>query len=103
MATAAAAAVAIARRRVLGFFFERNAVSPENAVPFVSERSLQQRQFDRFCANGVIKQGGKPGNFYVDVPRWNEWQHGLHNRAKIAILIVLLVMAAVLLFTVGRA
>lgn len=101
MATAAAAAVAIARRRVLGFFFERNAVTPENAVPFVTDRRLQQRQFERFCSNGVIKEG-KPGLHYVDVVRWNEWQHGLHMRAKIAILIVLLVMGAVLFLTVGQ-
>jgi len=101
MATAAAAAVAVARRRVLGFFFERNAVTPEHAVPFVSERRLQQKQFERFCGNGVIREA-KPGNFYVDVPRWHEWQHGIHTRAKIAILLVLLVMGAVLWFTVPR-
>jgi hypothetical protein len=101
MATAAAAAVAVARRRVLGFFFERNAVTPENAVPFVSERRLQQRQFERFRANGVIREG-KAGNFYVDIPRWQEWQHGLHNRAKIAVLVVVIVLGAVLALTVGR-
>jgi hypothetical protein len=101
MATAAAAAVAVARRRVLEFFFERNAVTPENAVHFVTERRLQQRQFERFCRNGVIREA-KPGMHYVDVQRWNAWQHDVHTRAKIAILIVLLVMGATLWFTVGR-
>ncbi len=101
MATAAAAAVAVARRRVLGYFFERNAVTPDHAVPFMTERRLQQRQFERFCRNGVIREG-KPGAYYVDVPRWNEWQHGLHKRAKIALLIVLLVMGVALWFTVGH-
>jgi hypothetical protein len=101
MATAAAAAVAVARRRVLGYFFERNAVTAENAVPFVNERRLQQRQFERFCGNGVIREG-KPGTYYVDVPRWQEWQHGLHNRAKIALLVVVLAIGIVLALTVGR-
>lgn len=101
MATAAAAAVAVARRRVLGYFFERNAVTAEKAVPFVNERRLQQRQFERFRANGVIAEG-KPGTYYVDVPRWHEWQHGLHNRLKIAVAAVLIVVGVVLALTVGR-
>jgi hypothetical protein len=101
MATAAAAAVAVARRRVLGFFFERNAVTPEHAVPFVSERRLQQRQFERFCGNGVIREA-KPGNYYVDVPRWHEWQHGLHSRAKLIVLVMLIAAGVALAVTLGR-
>ena len=101
MATAAAAAVAVARRRVLGYFFERNAVTAENAVPFASERRLQQRQFERFCGNGVIREA-KPGTYYVDVPRWHAWQHGLHSRAKILLLVALIVIGVTLALTVGR-
>ena len=98
MATAAAAAVAVARRRVLGYFFAQNAVTPVKAQPFQSERRLQQRQFERFLANGVIREA-KPGLYYVDVPSWHAWQHGLHSRAKIAVLVVVLVMAAVIVLT----
>lgn len=101
MATAAAAAVAVARRRVLGHFFTHNAVTAENAVPFVTDRRLPQKQFERFVRNGVIREA-KPGQYYVDVPAWNEWQHGLHTRLKVVLLVVVLVLLGVLLFTVGR-
>jgi hypothetical protein len=101
MATAAAAAVAVARRRVFSHFFAANAVSPENAVPFVAERRLQQRQFERFCRMGVIREA-KPGLYYMDMPAWDAWHRGVHTRLKIVLLAMVVVIGAVLFFTVGR-
>ncbi|MEZ0241953.1 MAG: hypothetical protein ACAH11_01150 [Sphingomonas sp.] len=101
MATSAAAAIAVARRRVFSHFFAANAVTPENAVPFASDRRLQQRQFERFLGSGVIREA-KPGLYYVDVPAWNAWHGGMHTRLKIALLAMVLVIGAVLFFTVGK-
>ena len=101
MATAAAAAIAVARRRVFSHFFAANAVTPENATPFVTDRRLQQRQFERFRASGVIREA-KPGLYYVDVPAWNAWHGAVHMRLRIVLLAVLLVIGALLLFTVGK-
>lgn len=101
MATAAAAAVAVARRRVLSHFFAANAVTPENATPFATERRLQQRQFERFVRSGIIIEA-KPGLYYVDVPAWNAWHGGMHTRLKVVLLAALLVIGAVLFFTMGK-
>jgi hypothetical protein len=101
MATSAAAAIAIARRRVFNHFFAANAVTPENATPFNTDRRLQQRQFERFVANGVIREA-KPGLYYVDIPAWNSWHGGVHTRLKIVVALLLLVIGAVLLLTLGK-
>ena len=101
MATAAAAAVAVARRRVFGHFFAANAVTPENAIPFVGERRLQRRQFEQFRRRNIILEA-RPGLYYIDMPAWNAWHHGVHTRLKIALLAIVLVIGAVLLLTMGR-
>lgn len=102
MATsAAAAAVAVARRRVLDHFFAANAVTPDNATPFVAPRRLQQRQFERLLEKGVIREA-RPGTYYVDVPAWNAWRQGTHTRLKIALLIAVLVIGAMVIFTLKK-
>ncbi|MCW3848990.1 hypothetical protein OF829_17260 [Sphingomonas sp. LB-2] len=101
MATSAAAAMAVARRRVFSHFFAANAVTPENAVPFATDRRLQQRQFERFLARGVIREA-KPGRYYVDMPAWNAWHSDTHMRLKIVLLAAVLVIGGVLFFTLGK-
>lgn len=101
MATSAAAAIAVARRRVFSHFFAANAVTPENATGFATERRLQQRQFERFLAKGVIREA-RPGLYYIDMPAWDAWHGAVHTRLKIVLLAALLVIGAVLFFTVGK-
>ena len=101
MATSAAAAVAHARRKVLGYFFAQNAVVADNAQPFNPERRLERRQFERMREAGVIREA-KPGRYYVDVPTWHAWHSSIHRRALMLVLAVLVVGGALLFFTLNR-
>ena len=101
MATAAAAAIAVARRRVFSHFFAANAVTPERATPFVTDRRLQQRQFEQFRRRNIIIEA-KPGLYYIDMPAWDAWHRAVHTRLKIVLLVMVLVIGAVLLFTAGK-
>ena len=101
MATSAAAAIAVARRRVFSHFFAANAVTPDNATSFATARRLQRRQFEQFLAKGVIREA-RPGLYYVDVPAWEAWHAGVHTRLRIVLLAMVLVIGAVLFFTVGK-
>ncbi len=97
----AAAVVARARRLVLGYFFAHNAVTPENAQPFESDRRLQRRQFERLRARGVIREA-KPGTYYVDVPVWHAWQKSLHLRILVVLITVLVTMFTAIAVTTLR-
>jgi len=66
MATAAAAAVAKARRDIQHHFFSNDAVRPDRAVSFESDRIIQQRQFERMRSRGIIREAS-PGLFWLDV------------------------------------
>ncbi|MBY0519128.1 MAG: hypothetical protein K2P79_01745 [Sphingomonas sp.] len=92
MATAAAAVVAKARRDVISHFMAANAVSPELAVPFATDRRIERRAFDRFAAAKVLLPT-PDGRYYLDVPTWDAYSK--QQRRRIAILLVGLVLATV--------
>jgi hypothetical protein len=66
MATAAAAAVAHARREIQHHFFSRDAVRPDRAVAFEPDRMIERRQFERMRSRGIIREA-KPGLYWLDV------------------------------------
>lgn len=101
MATAAAAAVAAARRQALAYFFAHNAVTPDLAQPYAPDRRLQRRQFERLQAAGVIREA-KPGRYYVDIPAWQAWQGGMKRRVAIVLLGALVVLGVVLAVTLAK-
>ncbi len=77
--TGVAAAVARARRRVISYFMAQNAVTPEKAIAFVSDRRLEQRMFDRFVAAKVIVWA-EGGRYYLDVPAWDDYARKRRRR-----------------------
>lgn len=77
----AAAAMARARRRVISHFLSRNAVSPENAVSFSSDRRMEEKFFERLRDNGVILPA-KNGTWYIDAPKLDAYQQGRRKRVK---------------------
>jgi hypothetical protein len=92
MATAAAAAVAKARRDIQHHFFSNDAVRPDHAIAFEPGSRLQQRQFERMQSRGIIREG-KPGTYWMDVVAYD-----LDLRARFArVRIILLAMVLVLL------
>lgn len=84
MATAAAAAVTVARRRVVSHFMQNNAVSPANAVYWVPDRRLQRRLLARFVRRGVIVRTADD-TYYLDVPAYDDWARSRRRRAAIAV------------------
>ena len=94
MATSAIAAATIkARNKVLRHFLSQNAVSPEQAIGFTADRRLQQRQFDRLKARGIIREAS-PGLFYIDIPAYQTWADATRRFRVVVILALLALFAA---------
>ena len=91
----ATAAVAVAMRKVTSHLMANNAVSPENAVPFVPDRHLQRRMLARLVRRGVIVETA-PDRYYLDVPAYDRWRRGLRRR-------IAMLMGGVLLAGIGAA
>jgi len=91
MATAAAAVVAKARRTVISHFMAANAVSPETAVPFSSDRRIERRIFDRFVAAKVVVPT-PDDRYYLDVPAWDAYSKS--RRRRVGMLLGGLAVAA---------
>jgi len=66
MATAAAAAVAKARRDIQHHFFSHDAVRPDRAVAFEANRRIEERQCERMRSRGIIREA-RPGLYWLDV------------------------------------
>jgi len=80
MATAAAAIIGKARRDVISYFLQRNAVSANAAVTWVPERNVQRRMLARFLRNGVVIEEA-PDTYFVDVATYDRWRRGMRRRA----------------------
>lgn len=96
MATAAAAAVARARREIQHHFFSNDAVRPDRAVDFDPPTRLQRRQFERMQDRGIIHATGD-GRYWLDVVAYDVDLTSRYHRVKIALLLVILAMLVVLL------
>ena len=92
MATAAAAAIAHARREIQHHFFSHDAVRPDRAVAFEPERMIEQRQFERMRRRGIIREA-KPGLYWLDVVAYDIDLRRRFMRVRIALLIMILVLA----------
>ena len=98
MATAAAAAVARARREVQHHFFSNDAVRPDRAVEFDPPTGLQRRQFERMRDRGIIHETSQ-GRYWLDVVAYDVDLRARHRRVKTALIILLIILAAMLLAT----
>src|SRR5690242_2870078 len=93
MATAAAAIIAKARRRILDHLMMANAVSPETAVGYEPNSIAQRRQFERLQGAGVIKEA-RTGEYWLDIPAYRDWAN--RRRRRIIALMVVVVIAVAL-------
>ena len=92
MATAAAAAIAKARRDVQHHFFSHDAVRPDRAVSFEPDRLIQQRQFERMRSRGIIREA-KPGLFWLDVVAYDIDLRQRHDRLRWILLALVIGLA----------
>ena len=80
MATAAAAVMAAARRKVISHLMSHNAVSAEGAVPFDPPRRVQRRQLDRLLHAGVVERTTS-GRYWLNIPALDQWRSRMRKRA----------------------
>ena len=92
MATAAAAAVAHARREIQHHFFSEDAVRPDRAVAFEARNGIEQRQFDRYRSAGVIREA-QPGLYWLDVVAYDIDLRQRFGRVRLALLTLVLALA----------
>lgn len=103
-ATAAAAAIAKARRDIQHEFFGRDAVAADRAIDFDLSRHTQRRVFERWERAGVIRKTTN-GRYWLDIVAYDVDLRGRHNRVRIILLIVLILLAVGLiteLITLGH-
>jgi len=93
MATAAAAAVAKARRDIQHHFFSHDAVRPDRAIPFEAHRMIEDRQFERMRSRGIIREA-KPGLYWLDVVAYDIDLRKRHAMVRTVLLVIVLVLAA---------
>lgn len=93
MATsAAAAAVARARRQVQHQFFSNDAVRPDRAIRFEPGRRLEQRQFERMRSRGIIREA-QPGSYWLDVVAYDLDLQQRYRRIRGVLIAVLVIFA----------
>jgi hypothetical protein len=92
MATAAAAAVARARRDIQHHFFSHDAVRPDRAVGFEASRRIEERQFERMRSRGIIREA-KPGLYWLDVVAYDIDQRQRFTRVRWLLLIMVVGLA----------
>ena len=92
MATAAAAIVAKARRDVQHHFFSHDAVRPDRAVAFEAQKMVEQRQFERMCSRGIIREAS-PGLYWLDVVAYDADLRRRHATVRWILLVMVIVLA----------
>jgi len=95
-ASAAAALIAISRKRVITGFREQGAETPGRAVAFQPQRRMDTGQFKRLVRSGVVKEAA-PGRYWLD----NEALAADLKRQRRAVLISAIVITAIFLLWIA--
>jgi len=101
MATAAAAAVAKARRDIQHHFFSHDAVRPDRAVAFEPNRRIEERQFERMRSRGIIREA-KPGLYWLDVVAYDIDLRQRFTRVRWLLLVMVVGLAVALGFATAN-
>jgi len=83
-AAGVAAAAARARRRVIGHFMSRGAVSADKAVSFTPDRRMEAKFFERLRDNGIIV-AASDDSWYMDTPKLEAYQRSRRKRMRIVL------------------
>jgi hypothetical protein len=101
MATAAAAAVAKARRDIQHHFFSHDAVRPDRAVAFEANRRIEERQFERMRSRGIIREA-RPGLYWLDVVAYDIDLRQRFTRVRWLLLVMVVGLAVALGFATAN-
>ena len=94
-----AAAMVRARRKIAAYFFVEHAISADDAVPYVPQRRIERREFERMQQRGVIRST-RDGKYWLDTAAYQA-DADRRRRILVPVVIVLVVAAALLLMLVG--
>jgi NDP-sugar pyrophosphorylase family protein len=101
MATAAAAIIAKARRRIFDHLMGANAVSPESAVEFEPSGMIPTRQFQRLQNKGVVR-ATDDNRYWVDIPTYRDWSNVRRRRlAAVAVIVTAAAAAGAIVASMG--
>lgn len=98
-APAIAAAIVRARRKNAAHFFVHHAVSADEAVPFVPQRPIARREFERMQARGVIRSAGD-GKYWLDTVAYQA-DADRRRRILVPVVIAMVVVAALAIMLAG--
>ena len=101
MATAAASAVAKARRDIQHHFFSHDAVRPDRAVAFEANRRIEERQFERMRSRGIIREA-RPGLYWLDVVAYDIDLRQRFTRVRWVLLVMVIGLAVALGFATAN-
>ncbi len=99
MASAAAALAARARREIQHQFFAADAVRPDRAIAFAPANHFEERQFTRLRDRDIVREE-MSGRYWLDLPAYDTYLRERHARLRGALLTVVVLLAALALFTV---
>lgn len=102
MATAAAAALAKARRDIQHEFFRQDAVRPDRAIAFDPDRHMQRRVFDGWMASGVIRREAD-GRYWLDVVAYDDEVQNRYKRLRLIMIGLAIALAIAILANIGKA
>jgi hypothetical protein len=88
--------VSRARRRIAAHFFFHHAIDAEDAVAYLPQSPVEQRQFERMRGTGMIREASA-GRYWIDTAAYQA-EIDARRRKLVPIVIVLCVaIAAVIL------
>ena len=100
--TAVIVAMAAHRRRLIRHFVEASAFTPDSAIPETSLPRVGFRLVSKLRDNGVIL-ATPDGRLYLDRARWDVLTQARHNRAKVALAVVVIAAFCLLGWTYFKA
>lgn len=101
MATAAAAALAKARRDIQHEFFRQDAVRPDRAIAFDPDRHMERRVFERWIASGVIRREAD-GRYWLDVVAYDDEVQNRYKRLRLIMIGLAIALAIAILANIGK-
>jgi hypothetical protein len=86
-----------ARRKIASHFFVHHATDADEAVVYVPQSPIEQRQFERMQRKGVIREAGA-GRYWIDTAAYQADIDARRRKLVPIILLLILIAAAIPLF-----
>jgi len=86
-----------ARRKIASHFFVHHATSAEDAVAYVPQSLIEQRQFAKMQGKGVVREAGA-GRYWIDTAAYQADIDARRRMVVPIVIVVCLVIAGLILF-----